>query len=118
MTVLRSLLVALGFALLLVAGQPLFAAPPGDVVFEGKTEGPVTFKHETHTKDFKCAECHPAVFKMKKGGSGVTMDGINEGKFCGTCHNGEKAFKANEEASCTKCHVKAGEPSPSPQPPQ
>jgi c(7)-type cytochrome triheme protein len=31
---------------------------------------------------------------------------MNEGKNCGACHNGQKAFKSNEQANCEKCHKK------------
>ena len=71
-------------------------------------EGKVTFSHEFHTEKqgLKCNECHPKLFKMKKGGDEITMAAINEGKFCGACHNGTKAFKANDPANCAKCHKK------------
>jgi c(7)-type cytochrome triheme protein len=34
------------------------------------------------------------------------MKDINEGKFCGTCHNGTKAFSSKDPANCAKCHQK------------
>ena len=43
---------------------------------------------------------------MKKGKSGITKAAINEGKFCGTCHDGKKAFSVKAEADCAKCHKK------------
>jgi c(7)-type cytochrome triheme protein len=42
---------------------------------------------------------------MKKGMK-ITMADMNAGKNCGTCHNGEKAFKSSEAADCAKCHKK------------
>ncbi|MBE0623263.1 MAG: BON domain-containing protein [Burkholderiales bacterium] len=33
---------------------------------------------------------------------------MNEGKFCGACHDGKKAFSAKAPADCVKCHVKPG----------
>jgi c(7)-type cytochrome triheme protein len=43
---------------------------------------------------------------MKKGADAITMKDINEGKFCGHCHNGTKAFSTKEAANCSKCHQK------------
>jgi c(7)-type cytochrome triheme protein len=71
-------------------------------------EGKVVFSHENHTetKGMKCAECHPKLFKMKAGGDTVTMAAMKEGKFCGACHDGKKAFDASAADSCPKCHKK------------
>lgn len=62
---------------------------------------PAIFSHEFHTAMFDCNSCHTAVFKFKKGGSGMKMDQIYQGKFCGSCHNGQTAFGSME---CQKCH--------------
>ncbi len=74
-----------------------FASPMGKVVFDGKVHA---------AKGLKCNDCHTKIFKMKKGGDKITMAAIKEGQFCGACHNGEKAFKANDPADCKKCHKK------------
>jgi c(7)-type cytochrome triheme protein len=42
---------------------------------------------------------------MKKGGK-YTMKEMEEGKACGTCHNGEKAFGVKDKEGCGKCHKK------------
>jgi c(7)-type cytochrome triheme protein len=42
---------------------------------------------------------------MKKGAK-ITMAEMNEGKNCGVCHNGQKAFKSGDQANCGKCHKK------------
>ncbi len=99
-----ALIVVVTFALTMTA----FAVPSGKTVdFEGKGAGKVVFDGKTHAdKGLKCADCHPAVFKMKKGADTITMKDINEGKFCGTCHNGTKAFSAKDAANCGKCHKK------------
>ncbi len=99
-----ALIVVVTFALAMTA----FAVPAGKTVeFEGKGAGKVVFDGKTHAeKGLKCADCHPAVFKMKKGADTITMKDINEGKFCGTCHNGTKAFSAKDAANCGKCHKK------------
>ena len=58
------------------------------------------FNHESHAK-LGCKECHMSIFQMKKGMSSMTMDSIYQGRYCGACHNGKKAFSTSE---CTKCH--------------
>jgi len=84
------------------------AVPPGKKVeLDGKGAGKVIFDGATHAKaGKKCPDCHPKVFKMKKGADKMTMKDINAGKFCGTCHNGEAAFSAKDAANCKKCHHK------------
>jgi c(7)-type cytochrome triheme protein len=62
---------------------------------------PAIFSHNVHTAMFDCSSCHTGLFRYKKGGSGITMDGIYKGKFCGKCHNGRVAFAATD---CLKCH--------------
>ncbi len=84
---------------------------PKDFSFEEtKPMPPITFSHGLHVtqKKLKCPECHTKIFKMKKGTASpeMTMDKLNAGEFCGTCHNGAKAFATKEAKSCTKCHVK------------
>ncbi len=77
------------------------------VEFEGKGAGKVIFDGPAHkAKGLACKDCHPAIFQMKKGGDAITMKDINDGKFCGTCHNGTKAFSAKDAANCSKCHKK------------
>lgn len=61
---------------------------------------PAKFNHESHAK-LGCRECHTALFQMKKGTARMTMDAIYQGRFCGACHNGKKAFSSSE---CGKCH--------------
>lgn len=83
------------------------AAPPGKVVeYAGGPMGKVTFDGKVHAgKGLKCTDCHTKIFQMKKEAK-MTMADINAGKFCGTCHNGEKAFKSSDAANCAKCHKK------------
>lgn len=107
------LALVIGFAIGTVAFVPeaLGIKIPADITYnEAKTPlGPVTFSHKTHVeaKGLKCNACHTKVFKMKKGTSGpLTMAAMKEGKLCGACHNGEKAFSVTKPADCKKCHVK------------
>ena len=66
-----------------------------------KSTMPSKFNHELHAKKMGCKECHPKVFLMKAGTAHVLMSDINNGVYCGACHNGKKAFASSE---CTKCH--------------
>jgi len=36
----------------------------------------------------------------------MTMAKLNEGQFCGACHNGTRAFPTKDMKACTRCHVK------------
>ena len=71
-------------------------------------QGKVTFDGKIHLdKGLKCTDCHVKIFKMtKEGAAAMKMADINAGKFCGTCHNGTKAFKSQDNANCGKCHKK------------
>jgi len=72
-----------------------------EVSYPSKTMSAVSFSHELHTAMFKCDDCHTKLFKFKKGGSGMKMDDLYQGKFCGACHNGQSGFSVND---CQRCH--------------
>jgi c(7)-type cytochrome triheme protein len=100
---------ALVVVITLVMAASVFAVPAGKTVeFAGKDVGKVVFDGKVHAdKGAKCADCHQSgLFKMKKGGDVLTMKDMNEGKFCGSCHNGTKAFTVKDPANCAKCHKK------------
>jgi len=100
---------ALAVVVTLAMAMTAFAVPSGKTVdFEGKGAGKVVFDGKAHAdKGNKCADCHQSgLFKMKKGGDAITMKDMNEGKSCGACHNGTKAFSSKEAANCAKCHKK------------
>lgn len=84
------------------------AVPPGKTVeYEGGALGKVTFDGKIHAdKGLKCNDCHTKIFQMKKGSAEIKMADMNAGKNCGECHNGEKAFKSSDTASCKRCHKK------------
>ncbi len=96
------LLVAIGFA-----GGSAFAVAPGKTLeFAGGSAGKVILDGKVHAdKGLKCTDCHTKIFPMKAG-TKMTMADINAGKYCGTCHNGTKAFKSSDPANCAKCHKK------------
>lgn len=90
----------------LLAGTAL--AVDGDVIFkrEGGTAAtpPAVFRHWVHRSRYKCYACHPAPFDMKGGAGAISMDAIQEGKFCGACHNGKVAWGVTFD-TCSRCHV-------------
>jgi len=95
-------------ALMLSSGN-LMAVPPGKTIDFASPKGKVTFDGKLHAdKGLKCADCHtkPKLFQMKKGTEKMTMAAMNEGKFCGACHDGKKAFSVKAPADCAKCHKK------------
>jgi len=102
-------------ALILSAGN-VMAVPSGKTVEFASSMGKVTFDGKTHAgKGLQCADCHtkPKLFEMKKGSDKITMAAMNEGKFCGACHDGKKAFSVKAPADCAKCHKQtagAGKP--------
>jgi c(7)-type cytochrome triheme protein len=99
--IVLSLLIPVAFAV------NAFAVGSGKTVeYAGTSAGKVVFDGKSHAdKGAKCTDCHTKIYPMKKGPS-VTMAEMNGGKSCGTCHNGEKAFKTNDQANCNKCHKK------------
>jgi len=103
------LALVIGLAIATVAFIPE-AAGTKDITFEQLKGSPgvVTFGHEKHRATSpRCNACHTKVFQRKKGKSGtLTMAAMNDGKFCGACHNGEQAFSVKKPADCSKCHVK------------
>lgn len=86
----------------------VMAVPSGKTVEFESSKGKVTFDGKVHAdKGLKCGNCHtiPKLFAMKKGAAKITMADINGGKFCGACHDGKKAFKADDQVNCGKCHA-------------
>jgi len=100
LAIFAALMLSIGNVMAVPAGKTLeFASPMGKVTFDGKAHA---------DKGLKCADCHtkPKLFEMKKGKDKITMAAMKEGKFCGACHDGTKAFSVKAPADCKKCHVK------------
>jgi c(7)-type cytochrome triheme protein len=101
-----------GIVFSLVANPVMSQMPiPKDFSYEEtKPMPPVPFSHDLHVtqKKLKCTECHTKIFKMKKLAASpeMTMAKLNEGQFCGTCHNGTKSFATKDAKACTRCHKK------------
>lgn len=83
-------------------------AVEGDVVFK-RSGGPgnnplAVFPHWAHRVRYKCYACHPAPFRMAAGANPVSMELIQQGKSCGVCHNGKKAWGVTFD-TCNRCHT-------------
>ena len=84
---------------------------PEDPIVWTKPVKAVVFYHKAHTEDFglECDSCHDEAFSMKVGAAenspNFTMKALYEGKYCGTCHDGETAFASN--TLCNTCHIGA-----------
>jgi c(7)-type cytochrome triheme protein len=78
-----------------------------------------TFDHWVHRAKFTCRVCHVDLgFAMKPGGTGIRVEDIVAGYYCGSCHNGKTAhgdrvvFAAcslaptpeEKEDRCWRCH--------------
>jgi c(7)-type cytochrome triheme protein len=89
----------------LCPGISFGAVGGGDIVFKSEKAKDVTFSHDFHVTKQKltCQKCHPGIYAMSKSkNKPVTMAEINQGKSCGTCHNGKEAFVP--QGNCAKCH--------------
>ena len=73
---------------------------PAPLTYTVQGAEPVKFVHKSHGS-VSCDVCHPKLFTMKKGATKMVMNDMYQGKGCGTCHDGNKAFRAME---CAKCH--------------
>jgi c(7)-type cytochrome triheme protein len=82
---------------------------PKDIVYSSTGEA-VVFSHRKHVEDFgtACDECHGAIFAVKVGAARAkgdfTMQSLYSGKYCGVCHNGQKAFASDDIEQCARCH--------------
>jgi len=73
-----------------------------DIIFTDTGKMPyVRFPHLPHTLWLDCKNCHPAIFKQKKGANNIAMNDVFTGKFCGLCH-GKVAFPPT--MNCMRCH--------------
>lgn len=92
--------------LLLLATGVAARVGGGDIIFETKKKGAVTFSHDKHVAaiGLTCTDCHPALFGAKA--KQAQSPGLHkkQGASCGACHNGKKAFDLKKD--CNACHVK------------
>jgi c(7)-type cytochrome triheme protein len=76
-----------------------------DLTSSGSPAFAVKYPHAPHTEWLTCANCHPAIFPLKRQAAPtlITMAKIRNGEYCGVCH-GKVAFGVQGE--CARCHAK------------
>lgn len=93
---------------LLLSSTAAVAVPGKKTIeFNKSPMGVVKFDGTLHKEaGNKCGDCHNSEMfpKMKQGTVEITMNAIYEGKLCGVCHNGKRAFEA--KGNCARCHIK------------
>jgi c(7)-type cytochrome triheme protein len=102
----------LAFALLSFLISSAVLAVPAEVRVpvvkeHGKADPPAAgvFSHWRHDQ-YQCYTCHPVLFPRAR--KGFTHDDMDEGKFCGACHDGKTAPPSSGgRAVCrSSCHEK------------
>jgi len=78
-----------------------------DITYDTKGGGKVVFSHKVHLKkksartaNVSCKSCHATPAGSSKKVT-YTMADMEQGKSCGQCHTGQKAFALSD---CTGCH--------------
>jgi c(7)-type cytochrome triheme protein len=106
--VLLMLLASLCIANISVAADSDFS--DGGGILYTQPLNAVIFRHKYHVdvKHITCDKCHSGLFEMEaleaQEKDDFTMKSLDEGKYCGACHNGKDAFASNAE--CARCHVR------------
>ena len=77
-----------------------------DVILNNNSENegvaPVIFPHWFHRIRFQCSVCHVDLgIKMSAGSTGIRMQHLMEGRYCGACHDGGIAWPID---NCDLCH--------------
>ena len=108
---LTGAIVVLATIVLWLGAKPVMSQVPPDVIYGEKNPlGAVPFSHKFHVTEKKlvCPDCHTKIFQMKKmaASAQMKMAKLNEGEFCGKCHDGTKAFATKDAKSCNRCHIK------------
>lgn len=92
-------------AVMVCCSIPALALDIKDQTFRTENAGKVVFSHSVHLKKKKvksanisCKACHNDAMKKNVH---YTMAQMYQGKSCGQCHNGKRAFAL---AKCTVCH--------------
>lgn len=86
---------------ILMSAAPAIAVVGGGDIIE---DGRLRFSHNRHVvvAKNKCLDCHPKLYTSLQQHTHIAMDSMGEGKSCGFCHNGTKAFSVKRE--CARCH--------------
>lgn len=112
----RFLIVSLVFMTAVPTFAAYFNLPPlppagkyGDIVMDRAAmahgEKAVVFSHWSHRSRFSCRVCHFELdFDFVAGETDITAEDLQNGEFCGACHDGERAFGITKK-NCSKCHT-------------
>lgn len=79
----------------------------GDVHYDKPVVG-VIFSHDYHVNEagMDCESCHDELFAMESLAAQEEPDfnmlALSEGRYCGSCHDGDTAFASNTR--CASCH--------------
>jgi c(7)-type cytochrome triheme protein len=76
--------------------------PVRELMFEEKEAGNAVFSHKFHTGLYTCSDCHPSLYPTTRSTVKVSMQEMEKGKSCGSCHEGKTAFSVKEK--CEACH--------------
>ena len=85
-------------------------AVPDDIYYTEPVES-VVFSHQSHAVDiqFKCSDCHEGLFQTQAGivqsQPDFNMQGLAEGKYCGSCHTGTSGAAFASDTQCARCHL-------------
>ncbi|WP_236021792.1 cytochrome c3 family protein [Geomesophilobacter sediminis] len=75
-----------------------------EIAYDTQKGGKVVFSHKVHMKQKgitgSCKSCHSQVFPLDRK-IHATMAQMEQGKSCGACHDGKRAFPLS---SCARCH--------------
>ena len=85
---------------------------------------PVTFNHWTHRSKYTCRLCHlDLAFEMRPNATEISADDIQQGFYCGACHNGtsrhdgqtifaacDTTQKPSKTTNCERCHQPGKDP--------
>jgi len=84
---------------------PVFAGEGKEITLKNRG-GYVVFSHAAHVDGMKlaCNDCHDKLYTNSKKHKKVSMQEMKNGKSCGFCHNGKRAFSVKSD--CAKCHKK------------
>ena len=80
----------------------------GDIIYTQPVKA-VMFSHAFHVEELEldCDSCHEDIFEVEallvQQNEDFTMEGLREGKYCGTCHDGSGAFSSDSQ--CARCHI-------------
>lgn len=104
-----SVAIAAVFSCALAAPAQEGVTYPGEIVY-AVTGAAVVFSHKKHVEDFglACDDCHGAIFEVRafaaRARGDFNMASLSSGKYCGACHNGNKAFGLDDSDQCARCH--------------